>query len=62
MLENTYIQSFNHLEQKYTTKIPAVTSKVLILTFSHFLNHIESLIRKNPNLPSTNHQHNFKAS
>ena len=45
-----------------TTKIPALTSKVLTLTLSYFLNHIQSLISKNPNLPSTNHQHSFKAS
>ena len=44
------------------TKIPIVTSKVLILTFSYFLNHIQSLISKDPNLPSTNHQHSFKTS
>ena len=45
-----------------TTKIPVVTSNVLTLTLSYFLNHIQLLISKNPNLPSKNHQHGFKAS
>ena len=48
------------MAKSHATKILAVASKVLILTFSYFLNHIQPLISKNPNLPSTNHQHSSK--
>ena len=62
VMKHLYIVMQPFRAKIHTTKIPAAALKVLILTFSYFLNHIKSLISKNPNLPSTNHQLNFKVS
>ena len=55
VIKHLYIVIQPFIAKLNTTRIPIVTSEVLTLTFSYFLNHIQSLISKNPNLPSTNH-------